>query len=56
MMACKAAVKAGDKLSYAEMNALLKELYGTSNPTTCPHGRPTLVRISRSELEKMFGR
>jgi DNA mismatch repair protein MutL len=56
MMACKAAVKAGDRLSYDEMSALLKELYGTSNPTTCPHGRPTLVRISRSSMEKMFGR
>jgi DNA mismatch repair protein MutL len=56
MMACKAAVKARDRLSYDEMSALLKELYNTSNPTTCPHGRPTLVRISRSSMEKMFGR
>ena len=56
MMACKAAVKAGDRLSYNEMSSLLKELYNTSNPTTCPHGRPTLVRISRSSMEKLFGR
>jgi len=56
MMACKSAVKAGDKLSYIEMDGLIKELYATSNPTTCPHGRPTLVRISRSDMEKMFGR
>jgi DNA mismatch repair protein MutL len=56
MMACKAAVKAGDKLSYGEMDGLVKELYATSNPTTCPHGRPTLVRITRSDLEKMFQR
>lgn len=56
MMACKSAVKAGDKLSYDEMAGLVRELYATSNPTTCPHGRPTLVTISRSNLEKMFGR
>ncbi len=56
MMACKAAVKAGDRLSYDEMDGLVRELYATGNPTTCPHGRPTLVRISRSDLEKMFGR
>lgn len=56
MMACKAAVKAGDKLSYQEMDGLIGELKRTSNPTTCPHGRPTMVRISRSEIEKMFGR
>jgi DNA mismatch repair protein MutL len=56
MMACKAAVKAGDKLSYDEMDGLVKELYATSNPTTCPHGRPTLVRITKADLEKMFGR
>jgi len=56
MMACKAAVKAGDKLSYVEMASLIRELYSTSNPTTCPHGRPTMAKISRSEMEKMFGR
>jgi DNA mismatch repair protein MutL len=56
MMACKAAVKAGDKLSAYEMDSLIKELYQTSNPTTCPHGRPTLVKVTRNELEKMFGR
>jgi DNA mismatch repair protein MutL len=56
MMACKAAVKAGDKLSAYEMEILIRELYSTSNPTTCPHGRPTLVKITRGEMEKMFGR
>lgn len=56
MMACKSAVKAGDRLSYDEMSGLVRELYATSNPTTCPHGRPTLVTISRSNMEKMFGR
>jgi len=56
MMACKSAVKAGDKLSYVEMDSLIKELFATSNPTTCPHGRPTLVKISKADMEKMFGR
>lgn len=56
MMACKSAVKAGDKLSYSEMEGLVKELYATENPTTCPHGRPTLAVISKASLEKMFGR
>jgi DNA mismatch repair protein MutL len=56
MMACKAAVKAGDKLSMAEMEGLVEELKATSNPTTCPHGRPTMVRISKEQMEKMFGR
>ena len=56
MMACKSAVKAGDKLSYTEMDSLVRELYATSNPTTCPHGRPTLVKISKADMEKMFSR
>ncbi|MFH1709555.1 MAG: DNA mismatch repair endonuclease MutL [bacterium] len=56
MMACKSAVKAGDKLSYVEMESLIRELYSTSNPTTCPHGRPTLIKISKPDMEKMFGR
>ena len=56
MMACKSAVKSGDKLSYAEMDGLIRELFATSNPTTCPHGRPTLVKISKADMEKMFGR
>jgi len=56
MMACKSAVKAGDKLSYIEMDGLIKELFAISNPTTCPHGRPTLVKISKADMEKMFRR
>jgi len=56
MMACKSAIKSGDKLSYDEMEGLVKELYATENPTTCPHGRPTLAVISKANLEKMFGR
>jgi DNA mismatch repair protein MutL len=56
MIACHSAIKAGDKLTPAEMNQLIKNLYATENPLTCPHGRPTMVRIGREELAKRFGR
>ena len=52
--ACGAAIKAGQKLSQEEMNALLNSLFGTENPYTCPHGRPTLVRMSLDELSRRF--
>lgn len=52
--ACGAAIKAGQKLSAEEMNALLNSLFSTKNPYTCPHGRPTVVRISTDELSRRF--
>ncbi|MDR0306772.1 MAG: DNA mismatch repair endonuclease MutL [Chitinispirillales bacterium] len=52
--ACGAAIKSGQKLSQDEMNALLNSLFSTNNPYTCPHGRPTLVRISVDELARRF--
>ncbi|HLV33109.1 MAG TPA: DNA mismatch repair endonuclease MutL [Chitinispirillaceae bacterium] len=52
--ACGAAIKAGQNLSQEEMNALLNSLFSTKNPYTCPHGRPTLVRISLNELSRRF--
>jgi DNA mismatch repair protein MutL len=52
--ACGAAIKAGQKLSQEEMNALLNSLFSTKNPYICPHGRPTLVRISLDELLRRF--
>ena len=52
--ACGAAIKAGQKLSQEEMNALLNTLFSTKNPYICPHGRPTLVRISLDELLRRF--
>jgi DNA mismatch repair protein MutL len=54
--ACKAAIKAGDKLSIEEMNSLIEKLFSTPNPYFCPHGRPTLIRIPLSELDKRFKR
>ncbi len=52
--ACGAAIKAGQKLSQEEMNALLNSLFSTKNPYICPHGRPTVVRISIDELSRRF--
>jgi DNA mismatch repair protein MutL len=52
--ACGAAIKAGQKLSQEEMNALVNSLFSAKSPYTCPHGRPTLVRISLDELSRRF--
>lgn len=56
MMACKAAIKAGDKLSPDEIARLLAARSETERSTNCPHGRPTSVRIPIAEIEKRFGR
>ena len=55
-MSCKAAVKGGNTLSEMEMRSLLDELLTLKDPYTCPHGRPTIVRFSKAELDKMFKR
>ncbi|HWE61277.1 MAG TPA: DNA mismatch repair endonuclease MutL [Chloroflexota bacterium] len=55
-MACKAAVKAGQTLSMEEMRSLVQRLEMTSRPRTCPHGRPTMILLSTSALERQFGR
>ena len=51
-MACKTAVKAGERLSREKMAFLVEELFKTSQPSLCPHGRPVIVKIDRSEIEK----
>jgi DNA mismatch repair protein MutL len=56
MAACKAAVKAHDHLRPEEIDRLLEELVATELPYTCPHGRPTMINIPFSELDKRFGR
>ncbi len=53
---CRAAIKAGDKLAPPEMQVLLDQLFATSNPYACPHGRPILVKLSLDELDRRFGR
>ena len=55
-MACRAAIKANDKIHKVEMNKLLSQMETCENPFTCPHGRPTIVEISKKEIEKMFKR
>lgn len=51
-MACKTAIKAGQPLPKEKMEYLLQELFLVSNPSLCPHGRPIIVKISRSQIEK----
>ena len=53
---CKSAVKGGDILDRREIDALMKDLAACINPFSCPHGRPTFVRMTRYEIEKMFKR
>ncbi|WP_346920157.1 DNA mismatch repair endonuclease MutL [Clostridium sp. UBA7339] len=55
-LACKAAVKANDKLSDVEILSLLEELRYIDEPFTCPHGRPTIIKYSLKEVEKSFKR
>lgn len=55
-MSCKAAVKGGNQLSAMEANELIDQLLKLDNPYACPHGRPTIISMSRYELEKKFKR
>jgi DNA mismatch repair protein MutL len=54
--ACRAAIKSGMALSPVEMNALIDELFATEFPYTCPHGRPTVISLTLSELDRRFKR
>lgn len=56
MMACKAAIKAGEVLNMRQMRQLIIDLCNTEHPFTCPHGRPCIIEISSAELYKMFKR
>lgn len=55
-MACKAAVKGNMKLSFTEADALIDQLLQLDNPYNCPHGRPTIIAMTETELEKKFRR
>lgn len=55
-MSCKAAVKGNDKLTLPEINNLIDELLSLDNPYNCPHGRPTIISMSKYEIEKKFKR
>ncbi len=55
-MSCKAAVKGNNCLSFEEAEKLIDELLTLENPYNCPHGRPTIITISKAEMEKKFKR
>ncbi len=55
-MSCKAAVKGNDALGIKEADALVEELLSLDNPFNCPHGRPTIIAMSKYEIEKKFKR
>lgn len=55
-MSCKAAVKGHHSMSYSEANELIDQLLGLDNPYACPHGRPTIISMTKYELEKKFKR
>lgn len=55
-MGCKAAIKGNQEISRSEAETLIEKLLTLDNPYTCPHGRPTIIKISKEELEKKFKR
>ena len=55
-LACHAAIRAGKALTHEEMTALTRQLEQCDQPHTCPHGRPTMIHIGVSRLEREFGR
>ena len=55
-LSCKAAIKGGQHITKTEMENLMKQMFALENPYNCPHGRPTFIRITETELEKKFKR
>jgi len=56
LLACHLSVRAGERMEMEQMRALMEALYKTQNPFSCPHGRPTIIHMTKDELEKKFGR
>jgi DNA mismatch repair protein mutL len=55
-MSCKAAIKGNQKISFEEAKILIDELLELDNPYNCPHGRPTVIKMTKTEIEKKFKR
>ncbi|HSL84102.1 MAG TPA: DNA mismatch repair protein MutL, partial [Thermoanaerobaculia bacterium] len=55
-LSCKAAVKMHHPLAPEEMEALMAELFAAEDPYACPHGRPTILKMTDADLERRFGR
>ena len=55
-MSCKKSIKANMNISLEEVNELLRKLDECKNPFTCPHGRPTIIKFTKYEIEKLFKR
>ena len=55
-LACHGSIRAGRRLQQAEMDAMLRQMEATPRAATCSHGRPTFLKLSRAEIERMFGR
>ena len=55
-MSCKAAVKGNNRLPREQMEELLRELMTLENPYHCPHGRPTMIKMTKTEMDKKFKR
>ena len=55
-LACHGSIRAGRRLGAAEMDALLRQMEATPRAATCSHGRPTVLKLSRNEIARLFGR
>ena len=55
-MGCKAAVKGNQKITVEEVETLMDRLMKLKDPYTCPHGRPTIIKVSKEDLDKRFKR